>query len=147
MDWIVGSLLLAAGAIVGFFVGKYFLTQSKTTKNESQNAISEREMLTEQALTHVSSTRKMLEEIQRQSNNLQAQMDAYEDLLYQAKHAKDGDSFKFFGDHATTFLRNQQKAVKHNTVETGFQPPDYSDGSSGLLKNSGSSSSDGKSGS
>lgn len=142
MDWIVGTLLLVVGTIVGFFAAKYFLTQSKSTKNESQNSISERELLTEQALIHVANSRRMLEEVQRQSHALQAQMDAYEDMLMQTKLAKDGDSFKFFGEHATTFLRNQQKEVKPSTVETGFQPPDYSDGASGLLKTPGSSSSE-----
>ncbi|MCY7294810.1 ZapG family protein [Alteromonas sp. a30] len=134
MDWTIGALLLVVGAIVGFFVAKYFLTQSNTSKKVSHNAISEREMLTEQALIHVASTRKMLDEIQRQSGALKSQLDAYEDLLVSSKQVKDGESFNFFGDQAMTFLKNQQKEAKPVSSNAGFQPPDYSEGASGLLK-------------
>ncbi|UAA38436.1 DUF1043 family protein [Paraneptunicella aestuarii] len=136
MDWLVGILLVVVGAIVGFFVAKYFLTQSGKAKTKSHTEQSERELLTEQALIHVSHSRKMLEEIQRQSNALQAQMDAYEDIIIQTKGMKDGDSLPFFSDQATTFLRSKQKEVKTTSQDIGFQPPDYSQGNSGLFGSS-----------
>ena len=141
MDWIIGLSLIIVGAIVGFFAAKYFLTQSKAEVEQSKSAISERELLTEHALIHVSDSRKLLEDIQRQGSALQAQLDAYEELLIQARHAKDGDSFKFFGDHAMTFLRNQQKEAKNNVKQAEMQPADYSSGSSGLLRDGKSDSS------
>ncbi|GEM_PF-2785581 len=133
MDWTIGALLLVVGAIVGFFIAKYFLTQSESSKKASQNAISEREMLTEQALIHVASTRKMLDEIHRHGADLKDQLDAYEDLLVNSKQAKDGESFNFYGDQAMTFLQNKQREVRAPKKEAGFQPPDYSEGASGLL--------------
>lgn len=141
MDWIIGLLLIIIGAIVGFFAAKYFLTQSKAEVEETKSAVSERQLLTEHALVHVSDSRKFLEEIQRQGSALQAQLDAYEELLIQARHAKDGDSFKFFGDHAMTFLRNQQKEAKSSAHRPDMQPTDYSSGSSGLLRDGKSDSS------
>jgi len=135
MDWIIGLSLIIGGAIVGFFAAKFFLTQSKAEVEQSKSAISERNLLAEHALLHVSDSRKLLENIQHQSSTLQSQLDAYEELLVQARHAKDGDSFKFFGDHAMTFLRSQQKELKSNLHQTGMQPPDYSSASSGLLRN------------
>lgn len=144
MDWLIGILLIVAGAIVGFFAAKYFLTQSNKAQSAAQSEKSEAELLAEQALIHVSHSRKMLEEIQRQSNALQSQMDAYEDILIQSKHSKDGESMPFFSEQATTFLRTKQKEVKPASVATGYQPQDYSEGSTGLLNPQGPDSSQNK---
>lgn len=138
MDSIMGLLPIIVGTIVGaiagFFTAKYFLTQSKAEVEQSKSAISERNLLAEHALLHVADSRKLLEDIQHQSSALQSQLDAYEELVIQARHAKDGDSFKFFGDHAMTFLRNQQKEARNHLHQTDMQPADYSAASSGLLR-------------
>lgn len=133
MDWLVGISLLLVGAVIGFFTAKHFFTQSEADNKQQNAEKTEKEIFSEQASIHVTESRNLLLRIQQQCNQMQSQIDSYEELIAQQKQAPQGEQVEYFGEQAALYLRNKKKEVKAEKVSTDYQPRDYSEGSSGLF--------------
>lgn len=136
MDWIVGVLLLIAGAVIGFFVAKYVFTQSQSNKSNKENEETVKEVLAQQAASHLNQSRVMVDAMMRECDKLRQQMDEYEDLLRRQTQSDDGEKLNYFGEHATAIIRNQQSAQRRQSDQSDVQPRDFSMGGSGLFDGS-----------
>lgn len=131
MDWIIGVLLLGAGAIIGFFVARQF-AQRASEQNNQELETTIKQILAQQASQHIVESRSVLDNIEQQCSNLREQLDNYEHLL-QEQAVDDKEQLAFFGDQAAAYLRNKQPKKKAQQNKTDYQPLDYSAQSSGLF--------------
>jgi len=131
MDWIIGLLLITAGAIIGFFVAKHF-SRSSSEQNSQELETTIKQVLAQQAGQHILGSRAVLDNIEQQCVDLREQLDNYEHLL-QEQVSDDEQPMSFFGDQASAYLRNKQPKKKEQSSKTDYQPLDYSAESSGLF--------------
>ena len=136
MDWVVGLLLLLVGAVIGFFVAKYVLANNHSKQSSQSSEQTIKQIMAQQAATHLTQTRLVVDTLQQECDKLREQMDAYEDLLTAETQTEGSDSLSYFGEHATVYLRNQQAKQKRAPSKAEFQPKDFSSGSSGLFDDS-----------
>lgn len=136
MDWIVGLLLLLVGAVIGFFVAKYVLTNNHSNKSQQSSEQTVKQIMAQQAATHLTQSRLVVDTLQHECDKLREQMDAYENLLNAETQTEGNESLSYFGEHATVYLRNQQTRQKRAPSSAEFQPKDFSSGSSGLFDDS-----------
>lgn len=134
MELIIGILSGLVGAAIGFFAAKYFFTQSSQANKSSQEQRSQQEKLTGEALNHITHSKKLVDEIARQSQALQGQIQSYESALIQLRGTKDADSLPFFSAQATEFLRTKQQGAQLQPVDASFQPPDYTEAQTAVIQ-------------
>ena len=115
------------GAAVGFVTSKYFITQSSQIDKTLQKQRLEQEKTIEAALTSITHSKKLAQEIGRQSAVLQSQLQGYEADLIQLKGARNQDALPFFSSQATEFLRTKQQRTQEQPAASDFRPPDYSE--------------------
>ena len=133
MELLVSLALLVVGLIIGFFVGRF--AQAKTSGNNSaQTEKQVKEILAQQAQHHIHQTRQSLESIETQCATLKQQIDDYELLLTQSND-EEAEKVPFYGEQATTYLRNNLKHSESSKVQRvpDTQPKDFANSGSGLF--------------
>ncbi|MFT5837624.1 MAG: uncharacterized membrane-anchored protein YhcB (DUF1043 family) [Flavobacteriales bacterium] len=137
MDWLVGILLLLIGAVVGFFVAKFFskAKHHPSDKNASEQTI--QELMNQQAVMHVQETKQIVENITTQSAALKQQIENYEQLLINQQAGPEDGSLNYFGEHTTAYLRNKNDKPPRAKSTADVQPLDFSSHSSGLFSGNG----------
>jgi uncharacterized membrane-anchored protein YhcB (DUF1043 family) len=136
MDWLIGLLLLAVGAVIGFFVAKYLADNQPNTSTQAASEQTVKELMNQQAATHVQETKQLVENLITQSNQLKQQVESYEELLISQQVGQDGSSLNYFGEHATAYLRNKSLSPVREKTNADIQPLDFSSKSSGLFTGS-----------
>lgn len=136
MDWIVGVALLLVGGIIGFFVARFISQRGAASGGSVAEQQSLKEVMFQQAATHLNQSREVISTLEEQCNLLKSQMNAYEELLRQDEASEDGERLSYFGDQATVYIRNQQKLPKQKRQASEYQPKDFPDQSSGLFDGS-----------
>ena len=136
MDWLVGALLLVVGAIIGFFVNKYFADKKLAAQAEKYSDSTLKEIMAQHAADHLSESRQIVDILMSKCEALNAQLDSYESVLNASHEDNDNAKLSFFGEHATTYIRHQQNKQKRKPSTAEFQPRDFSSESSGLFDGS-----------
>lgn len=136
MDWIIGLLLLIVGGIIGFFVAKFVLENKNAQQASQAKEQTIKEIMAQQASTHLRESRVVVNALQQQCDNLREQLDAYEGLLQEDTQSDGANKLNFFGEHAAVYIRNTQNVQKPKREPSEFQPQDFSSESSGLFDGS-----------
>jgi uncharacterized membrane-anchored protein YhcB (DUF1043 family) len=133
MELLVSLALLVVGLIIGFFVGRFF-QQKQGVGNAAQTEKQVKEILAQQAQHHIHQTRQSLESIENQCDVLKHQIEEYELLLEQGSDEEDS-KVPFYGEQATTYLRNNLKKSDKSKVKrvSDTQPRDFANSGSGLF--------------
>ena len=133
MELLVSLALLAVGLIIGFFVGRFF-QQKQGAGNAAQTEKQVKEILAQQAQHHIHQTRQSLEAIENQCEVLKQHVEEYENLLEQGTE-EEQSKVPFYGDQATTYLRNNLKGSDKAKVKrvSDTQPKDFANSGSGLF--------------
>ena len=132
MELLVSLALLVVGLIIGFFAGRFF-QQKQGAGNTAQPEKQVKEILAQQAQHHIHQTRQSLESIESQCETLKQQIEEYELLLEQG--SDDDSKVPFYGEQATTYLRNNLKGSDKSRVQrvSDTQPRDFANSGSGLF--------------
>lgn len=133
MDWLIGLLLLGVGGIIGFFVAKYFNEDNKEANSADQNEKTVQELMSQQAAMHVQESKKIVENLLSQSQNLKQQIDNYEQLLLNQNAGPKGSSLNYFGEHTSAYLRHKSIEPSREKSNADIQPLDFASQSSGLF--------------
>jgi len=136
MDWLIGILLLVVGAVIGFFVAKYFNENNQASADTEQNEKTIQELMSQQAAMHVQESKKIVENLLSQSQNLKQQIDNYEQLLINQNAGPEGSSLNYFGEHTSAYLRNKSMKPTREKTNADIQPLDFASQSSGLFTGS-----------
>ncbi len=133
MELLVSLALLVVGLIIGFFAGRFF-HQKQGSDNAASTEKHVKEILAQQAQHHIHQTRQSLETIESQCETLKHQIEEYELLLEQGSDEEDS-KVPFYGEQATTYLRNNLKGSDKTRVKrvSGTQPKDFANSGSGLF--------------
>ncbi|MEC8374089.1 MAG: DUF1043 family protein [Pseudomonadota bacterium] len=133
MELLVSLALLIVGLVIGFFVGRFF-QQKQGVGNAAQTEKQVKEILAQQAQHHIHQTRQSLESIENQCEVLKQQIEEYELLLEQGSD-EEGNKVPFYGEQATTYLRNNLKQSDKARVKrvSDTQPKDFANAGSGLF--------------
>ncbi len=128
---IIYSALLFVGIIVGLFVAKTAFSNNKSSEQQTSKAEKERVMLA-QLRQQILAAQDSLQQIEAQSAQLQNQMTEFDYILTTYENQEEQPKITFFGEHASPYLRIQDKA-KRDKSNTESQPRDFSNSSSGLF--------------
>ncbi|BFT29279.1 hypothetical protein D210916BOD24_04550 [Alteromonas sp. D210916BOD_24] len=133
MELLVSFALLVAGLIIGFFTGRFF-QQKQGAGNAAQTEKQVKEILAQQAQHHIHQTRQSLASIASQCETLKQHIEEYEMLLEQGGD-EDDSKVPFYGEQATTYLRNSLKGSDKSKVQrvSDTQPRDFANSGSGLF--------------
>ena len=134
MEIAVAIGLVIVGGIIGFFIARHWYGRgpSKTTIEQAENEI--KALLSQQSEHHIFQSKQFIQTIEKQCAALNEQLAAYENLLT-AQNNENAPSVPFYGEHASTYLRNQldKDAERKVLVQTDTQPRDFADAGSGLF--------------
>ncbi|MEP2650831.1 MAG: DUF1043 family protein [Paraglaciecola sp.] len=133
MDWLVGILLLIVGMVIGFFVAKYFNEKQPNILSEDEKELTINELMTQQASQHLHQAKRISAQLSAQSEALNKQIEEYEQQLINHSTGADGNSINYFGEDATTYLRNSSPTEKNNIPDANIQPLDFASQGSGLF--------------
>ena len=133
-------LSIFIGLIIGLVLGALamYLYFSKSTGNKANKEQSEAELkslLAVQARDHIDSSHSLINQIQQDTQRLQAQLNAYEASLSESDFKEDDTRASFYGEHASVYLRNTVKAEKTPKLAASSEAPprDFSSDASGLF--------------
>lgn len=132
MEWLVGILLLLAGVVIGFFIGKFLFAPKPVDQATQQQEKTEKQLMAEQANLHIHETQAALNKIQDQCRSLTEQLSHYQNVVEETSKDKDQNQLEYFNQQASLHLKTQKKEPK-NERKTDYQPLDYSEGQSGLF--------------
>lgn len=145
MDWLVGVLLLIVGGIIGYFVAKYFNGEEKTRQSGKESEQTVKELMAQQAIEHLQKSKQIAQQISQQSAALNEHIADYEQSLIAHNSGDEANKLSYFGEHATTYLRNKSENQNREKDNSNIQPLDFSAESSGLFSGAkGSDTTDGK---
>ena len=133
MDWLIGLLLFVVGGSMGFFVAKYFNTDGKNTSDSSDNKQTIQELVAQQASVHVRESKQIADNLVAQAEIFKRHIENYEQLLITQQAGPDDSSMRYFGEHATAYLRHKNTTPSRAKVNADIQPLDFSSQSSGLF--------------
>lgn len=136
MDWIVGILLLVVGAIMGFFVARYFSESKLKQQNKGHTEQTLKEIMAQHAVEHLNTARFTLQSLRKQCDSLENQLDNYQQLLNNQDEEPGKAQLSYFGEHASMYLRNKNGQEKRESRTSEVQPRDFSSESSGLFSGS-----------
>lgn len=145
MDVLIPLALLVVGLIIGFFIARFMYAKDGSSKAAKQAEQNVKEIMAQQAEHHLHQTRQTIESVESQCQALRMQVEEYENLLKQGID-DESDSVPFYGEQASTYLRNNLKnreKSSDNSVQ-GLQPKDFANTGSGLFVGSNSGSAAGK---
>lgn len=132
MDWIIGLALLVAGGIIGFFVARHLYSLAAKQSVVSNTEQTRKEIMAQHAEHHLVTSQQAIDQIRRQCESLQQQLDAYQASLREDTEEQ-GDKVNFYGDQAAAYLRNPLSARKRKSSSADVQPKDFAGESSGLF--------------
>lgn len=134
MDVLIPLALLAVGLIIGFFVARYIYTRDDGAKASAQAEKNIKEIMAQQAEHHIHQTRQTIDAIESQCEALRQQVEEYDALLTQNLD-DDVPRVPFYGEQATTYLRNNLKSTEKakQKVKPDTQPRDFANAGSGLF--------------
>lgn len=126
---------IVLGAIIGG-AGAWFAAQSQTksrSKHLAQTEAELKELFSQQANQHLSTTKEAVASIQTQLEAIKSQITHYESNLSAKQEENSSDTF--YGEHASVFLRNTQQPRAQQRIpdSTEAQPKDFSNQSTGLF--------------
>ena len=134
MDVVIPLALLVVGLIIGFFVARYMYLHKSNSKHSAEAEKNIKEIMAQQAEHHIHQTRHTIESIESQCQALRQQVEEYDALLSQNMD-ENGPGVPFYGEQATTYLRNnltgKEKAKAPQAAST--QPLDFANAGSGLF--------------
>jgi len=133
MDWLVGSLLLLVGGIIGFFVAKFFSRKELSASDKAASGQTIQELMNQQAAVHVQETKQTAANLIAQSATLKQQIEDYERLLISQQAGSEGSSLSYFGEHTAAYLRNKSTKPTREKSSADVQPLDFSSQGSGLF--------------
>ena len=133
MDWLIGILLLVTGAIIGYFVAKYVSNKEIVDKSSGENEHTIKELMIQQASQHLHETKLIAEQLAAKSESLKQQIENYEQLIINQSAGDEASSLNYFGEHASTYLRNKNLPPKRDNSNADIQPLDFSAQGSGLF--------------
>ncbi|WP_158972130.1 ZapG family protein [Paraglaciecola sp. L3A3] len=136
MDWFIGLLLLILGGIIGYFVAKYFNDADKKRQEDTKNEQTIQEIMAQQAIQHIQDSKHIAQQISQQSEALAQQLANYEQAVIAQKSGGEDAKLNYFGEHATTYLRNKSENPSREKDSANVQPLDFSSESSGLFSGS-----------
>lgn len=140
MDVFIPLIALVIGCVIGFFVARTLAARSDNSQTVKQAEQSIKELLSQQAQMHLQQNKQALDNIEKQCQVLRQQLEDYQKVLA----ADDGDtpSVPFYGEQATTYLRNNLKEAdtKHSHSVADSQPRDFANTGSGLFVGAGEQS-------
>ena len=134
MDIVIPLALLFVGVVIGFFCARFWYTRgtSAVTVKQAENDL--KAMLSQQAEHHIFQSKQLIDTVEKQCDALKEQLANYESLLA-TDDANEKPSVPFYGEHASTYLRNtlNKDAKLHQASSTDTQPRDFADAGSGLF--------------
>ncbi len=134
MDVLIPVALLIVGLIIGFFVARFMSSRDGASNSSKQAEQNLKELMSQQAVHHIHQTRQAIDSIEKQCQALKQQVADYETLLNQGDD-EDAPSVPFYGEQATSYLRNniqgREKTKPVTVAET--QPRDFANVGSGLF--------------
>lgn len=144
MSWIIGVLLVIVGAIIGFFVAKYWLANGSSGDLESEVEQSKKQLAEYQreVAEHFATANALVEQLAETQDKLQNYLQQSADFLQQSGSQ---DDLPFFSEDTMRQLRvanTVNKDYRSGQVDDASDqaPRDYTDQRSGLFE----SSSDGR---
>lgn len=138
MSWIIGVLLVIAGAIFGFFIARYWLAEHSDEAELSQQVTQTKQQLADyrqEVAEHLATAQALVGQLEETQEKLKAYLHHSSDLL---QREQEQPSLPFFAEDTIRELRmaNQVKGEKRRVDDkaTSDMPRDYSDKKSGLFK-------------
>ncbi|OIM99293.1 hypothetical protein BFR57_01590 [Idiomarina sp. MD25a] len=137
MDWLIGILLVAVGAVIGFFVARYWFglrsggdLEEQVEKSQKQLADYQREVA-----EHFATANALVEQLEETQDKLKNYLAHSADLLQKNDAQSD---LPFFSEDTMRQLRvassmNKDYRSTHGAEETEQVPKDYTDQRSGLF--------------
>ena len=137
MDWLIGILLVAVGAVIGFFVARYWFglrsggdLEEQVEKSQKQLADYHREVA-----EHFATANALVEQLEETQDKLKNYLAHSADLLQKNDAQSD---LPFFSEDTMRQLRvassmNKDYRSTHSAEEAEQVPKDYTDQRSGLF--------------
>ncbi|MCK7459003.1 YhcB family protein [Idiomarina aminovorans] len=140
MSWIIGILLVIAGAIIGFFAARYSQSKGQSGDLEEQVEQSQQRLTDYQreVSEHFITANAMVEQLADTQQRLQSYLNQSAELLEKSDTQSD---LPFFAEDTIKQLRVANSLNKdHRSGRDSYSgndiPRDYTEGSSGLFSNS-----------
>lgn len=133
MDWLIGLLLLIAGIIIGFFVGKYLFEPKQQTNAAEEQEKSEKQLLADQANIHIEEVQSLLDGFQQHCARMAEQVEHYKAIIEETNQEKTTNNLEYYNQQASLHLRTKKTDRSKKSSKSDYQPLDYSEGSSGLF--------------
>lgn len=140
MNAIIGILLVLAGAVVGFFIARYWLKEHSDEARLNEQVQQSREQLAayqQEVAEHFATASALVEQLEETQDKLKAYLHHSSEILQQEQSQP---SLPFFAEDTMRQLRmasQLQKDSSNTKKETAEQPPrDYSDKKSGIFSSS-----------
>ena len=134
MEIAVAIGLVIVGGIIGFFIGRHWYGRGPTQTSIEQAENDIKALLSQQSEHHIFQTKQFIQNIEKQCTALNEQLNAYEGLM-STQDADNKQAVPFFGEHASTYLRNQlnKGTARKTPSQTDTQPRDFAAAGSGLF--------------
>ncbi|GBL04883.1 ZapG family protein [Glaciecola sp. KUL10] len=126
---------LALGLVLGAVAMYLYFTQTRSKTNKEQSESELKSILAVQARDHIDASHSLINQIQQDTERLQAQLNAYEASLLESDFKEDDTRASFYGEHASVYLRNTVKTEKTPKLAASTEAPprDFSSDASGLF--------------
>ena len=130
-DIVIYIALLVVGLVIGLVIAKASFAADNPTQQQSAKAEQEQVMLA-QLRNQLAAAQESIQLIEAQSAQLQSQMTEFDYILTTHDNQDEQPKITFFGEHASPYLRMQNKA-KRDKSNAESQPRDFSNSGSGLF--------------
>ena len=130
-DIIIYVALLIVGLVVGLVIAKASFAADSPTQQQSAKAEQEKVMLA-QLRNQLGAAQESIQAIDAQSAQLQSQITELDYIMTSYETQDEQPKITFFGDHASPYLRMQDKA-KRDKSNAESQPRDFSNSGSCLF--------------
>ncbi|HET8816221.1 MAG TPA: YhcB family protein [Pseudidiomarina sp.] len=131
MSWIIGILLVAVGAVIGFFVARYWLHEHSEEARLSEEVTQSKQQFAayqQEVAEHLSTANALVEQLEETQEKLKAYLANSSELL---QREQTQPSLPFFAEDtirqirmANTARSDRSRSDKENASEP---PRDYSD--------------------
>ena len=138
MSWIVGSLLVVAGMVLGFFLARYWLQNHSDSSRLNDEVTQSKEQLAQyqrEVAEHFATANALVKQLADTQAKLQSYLNHSADIL---QRSDDDKPLPFFSEDTIRQLRvantvnRDSRSDKHDAGE--HAPRDYAGSASGLLK-------------
>lgn len=140
MNAIIGILLVLAGAVVGFFIARYWLKEHSEEARLTEEVQQSREQLAayqQEVGEHFATASALVEQLEETQEKLKAYLGHSAELLQKEQTQP---SLPFFAEDTMRQLRMASKLQKDSKAEKpetqAHAPRDYSDTQSGIFSSS-----------